>query len=277
MTDALTDPRPLKSDARREADRAPHDARARAYARPPRAVPGRTVILAHARCSSERPAPWRKRRHRAARASAFSSGLALFNRFGEPHVTTADIADEMNISPGNLYYHFRNKDDIIGELYAAFEADVAPLLVAPADRAPQVDDLWFLLHLLFERMWAYRFLYRDLDEITSRNRKVAQRFALLTRRGQDTVIELCRGLVATGTMRATEREIDALASNVVIVATYWMSFRRLVAGPAAGAASDATSDAEPGFAAYQVLALIAPYLRGADRALIERLGADYLR
>ncbi|HEY5862098.1 MAG TPA: TetR/AcrR family transcriptional regulator [Casimicrobiaceae bacterium] len=218
-----------------------------------------------------------KKAPRRTRERILDAALALFNRLGEPHVTTAVIADELNISPGNLYYHFRNKDEIIGDLYAVFEADVAPLLVAPADRAPQVDDLWFLLHLLFERMWAYRFLYRDLDEITSRNRKVAQRFALLTRRGQDTVIELCRGLVATGTMRATEREIVALARNAVMIATYWMSFRRLVAGPATGAVSDATSDAEPGFAAYHVLALIEPYLRGADRALIERLGADYLR
>jgi len=217
-----------------------------------------------------------KKAPRRTRERILDAALALFNRLGEPHVTTAVIADELNISPGNLYYHFRNKDEIIGDLYAAFEMDVVPLLVAPADRAAQVDDLWFLLHLLFERMWAYRFLYRDLDEITSRNRKVALRFALLTRRGQDTVIELCRGLVATGTMRATEREIAALASNAVMIATYWMSFRRLVAGPATGSANDAANDGEPGFAAYHVLTLIAPYLCGADRALIERLGADYL-
>jgi hypothetical protein len=61
-----------------------------------------------------------------------------------------------------------------------------------------------------------------------------------------------------------------------MIATYWMSFRRIVAGPAKGDAVDAANDAQLGFAAYHVLALIAPYLRGADRALIERLGADYL-
>ena len=215
-----------------------------------------------------------KKAPRRTRERILETALALFNREGEPHVTTAVIADELNISPGNLYYHFSNKDEIIGDLYAAFEAEVAPLLVAPTERAVQVDDLWFLLHLLFERMWAYRFLYRDLDEITSRNRRIALRFAELTRRGQDTVIELCRALVASGTMRATEREIAALAANAVMIATYWMSFRRLAAGPAAADASEA---ADPGFAAYHVLALIAPYLRGADRALIERLGADYLR
>ena len=177
----------------------------------------------------------------------------------------------MNISPGNLYYHFRNKDDIIGALYEALEGDLAPLLSLPEGRAAGVEDLWLLLHLLFERMREYRFFYRDLDEITSRNRKIAMRFAGVTRRGENTVIELCRGLVMGGEMRATEREIAALASNVTLVATYWMSYQRIGAhhgGDAAAVSLDR--------AAYQVLALVAPFLVGDGRALIERLGQDYL-
>ena len=217
-----------------------------------------------------------KKAPRRTRERILDAALALFNRLGEPHVTTAVIADELNISPGNLYYHFRNKDEIIGDLFAAFEADIKPLLVAPPGRATKVDDLWFLLHVLFERMGAYRFLYRDLDEITSRDRKLARRFAWLTQQGQNTVIELCRGLVAAGTMRATEREIAALASNAVMIATYWMSYQRIVAASTSSAA-EAADTGDPGLAAYHVMALIAPYLRGADRALIERLGADYLR
>jgi AcrR family transcriptional regulator len=213
---------------------------------------------------------------RRTRQRILETGLALFNRFGEPNITTADIADEMNISPGNLYYHFRNKDDIIGELYAALESAIAPLLALPEDRAPGVEDLWLLLHLLFERMREYRFFYRDLDEITSRNRRVATHFADLTQLGENTVIKLCRGLVADGTMVASASEIETLASNVSLVSTYWMSFQRigarLRAEPAGGDADGVNLDR----AAYQVLALIAPYLVGDGRALIERLGEDYL-
>ncbi len=217
-----------------------------------------------------------KKRPRRTPQRILETSLALFNRFGEPNVTTADIADEMNISPGNLYYHFRNKDDIIGALYEALEAELAPLLASPDGRAASVEDLWLLLHLIFERMHDYRFFYRDLDEITSRNRKIASRFADLTRRGENTVIELCRGLVAAGEMRASEREIATLASNVTLVSTYWMSYQRIGARHVGDDAHAGEVAVSLDRAAYQALALIAPFLVGDGRALIEKLGENYL-
>ena len=200
--------------------------------------------------------------------------LDLFNRFGEPNVSTTLISAELEISPGNLYYHFRNKDEIVAELYGAFESRVRPLLAAPPGPAPGVEDLWLLLHLVFEHMWAYRFLFRDLDEIVARNRRVGVRFAELMKASETAVIELCASLARSGAMRATAREIDALAKNVMLVSTYWTSFQRIVERRTLNPAEEA-----PGLdrAAYQVLALIAPYLQGDDRALIERLGAEYLR
>jgi len=203
---------------------------------------------------------------RRTRERILETSLELMNREGEPHVTTADIADEMNISPGNLYYHFRNKDDIIGELYDAYERSVTPLLASPP--AAEVEDLWFLLHLVFERMHEYRFLYRDLDEITSRNRKLAVRVADFLRRLESTVLELSRSLVRNGRMRASERELGALASNATLVSTYWMSWQRVV-----GAGRDQMNLT---VAAYHVLALFTPFMVGDGRALIERLGEEYL-
>jgi AcrR family transcriptional regulator len=216
-----------------------------------------------------------KKRPRRTRERILETSLALFNRFGEPHITTADIADEMNISPGNLYYHFRNKDEIIGDLYGQFEVAVAPLFVAPEGRRPDVEDLWLLLHLLFERMWEYRFLFRDLDELTSRSRRIATRFASLVRQGETTVLELFRGMVDAGTMQADARELAACARNVVIVATYWMSYERISRVATGSPASDGTGHFER--AAHQVLALIAPFLVGDARALIESLGERYMQ
>lgn len=205
---------------------------------------------------------------RRTRERILETSLALFNRDGEPNVTTAHIADEMNISPGNLYYHFRNKDEIVGKLYDAYAASVTPLLAVPDTPPPGVEDLWFLLHLLFERMAQYRFLFRDLDEISSRSRRLATRLADLLARLTATVQAMCGSLVRSGRMDASDREIRTLATNAALVCTYWMSWQRVTGGH--------RGELAPDHAAHNVLSLFAPYLVGNDRALLERIGEGYL-
>jgi AcrR family transcriptional regulator len=211
-----------------------------------------------------------RKRPRQTRERILETALLLFNRSGAPHVTTADIAGEMNISPGNLYYHFRNKNQMIAELYAAFEQRLEDLLAAPEGRLADVEDLWLFLHLLFEAMWEFRFLYRDLDEILSRDRRLASRFTRFIRRGAQTMIELCRSMVVARAMHASDREIAALSENVVVVATYWMSYQKILAAEGQGDTINLDR------AAYQVLSLIAPFLRGSARTLLDRLSQDYL-
>ena len=211
-----------------------------------------------------------RKRPRRTRERIVETSLQLFNRDGAPNVTTADIADEMGISPGNLYYHFRNKDQIIAEIFAAFEQRLGGLFTAPAGRLADVEDLWLVLHLLFEAMWDYRFVYRDLDEMLSRNPRLESRFSRLVGRGRRTMQKLCADMVAAGAMEASEPEIAALADNVALVATYWMSYQKI--------ASRDQRRQPPSLdrAAYQVLSLIAPFLRGPSRTLLARLSQGYL-
>ena len=211
-----------------------------------------------------------RKRPRRTRERIVETALALFNRDGEPNVTTAAIAAEMGISPGNLYYHFRHKSEIVAEIFAAFERRLDALLSAPQGRPADVEDLWLFLHLLFESMWQFRFFFRDLDEILSRDRALASRFAGFNRRGRQTMVELSRSMVASGAMQASEREIAALADNAVLVATYWISYQKL-----SGEQRD-TQGLKLDRAAYQVMSLIAPFLRGSARALLDRLSRDYL-
>ena len=108
------------------------------------------------------------------------ASLALFNRFGEPHVSTAAIAADLGISSGNLYYHYRAKDEIVNALFAQYEQALGELLQAGGDVA-DVEDAWFFTHRLFELVWQYRFLYRDLNNLLSRNRQLETQFPALLR------------------------------------------------------------------------------------------------
>jgi AcrR family transcriptional regulator len=211
---------------------------------------------------------------RRTRERILELSLRLFNDLGEPNVTTTSIAAEMNISPGNLYYHFRNKDDIVNALLEQFERDVDPVLDAPGRRPVDVEDAWFLLHLLFESIWRFRFLYRDLNDLMSRNRRVETRFNTILDRKRRAAGLLCQGLMDAGQLRASEVERDALADNMVVVCTWWLSYEH---------ARNARRFGDPGFqsgalarGAFHVLALTGAYLSGDPRQLFERLAREYL-
>ncbi len=208
------------------------------------------------------------------RSRILAESLDLFNARGEAHVTTGMIATALDMSPGNLYYHFRNKDQIIEELFAAFEdrVDVQPQASIGGPEA--VEDLWFYLHLMLEGIWDYRFLYRNLDDLVWRNRRLRERFNRIIDRKFEAMVGLCDGLVRTHAMQARPEEIRALARNVLVVATYWLNFRSLRA-PRAAAASQA-DDNDLGQGAFQVMALVAPYLVGDARRHLDRLSQHYI-
>ncbi|SNT20936.1 transcriptional regulator, TetR family [Noviherbaspirillum humi] len=199
--------------------------------------------------------------------------LRLFNDFGEPNITTTVIAEEMRISPGNLYYHFRNKDDIVDSLFDQFGAEIGRMLAVPADRRPTIDDVWNYLHLMFELVWQYRFFYRDLSDLLSRNRKLELRFKEIFAHKIGVARQLCIGLRGDQLFEGSDAEIDALASNIVVVATYWLSYE-YVRNPRKFSEQEAETLSR---GCYQVLSLIAPYLRAETRARFQKLAEDYQR
>src|SRR5206468_5748149 len=105
---------------------------------------------------------------------------------------------ELEISPGNLYYHFSNKDEIVNTILATFEREIEDTLAAPTSddsRVLTVEDIWLFLHLLFEIIWKYRFFYRDLSDLVSENRTLEIHFQKILKHKIGTARRLCQGLV----------------------------------------------------------------------------------
>ena len=216
--------------------------------------------------------PAKKPRRTAERI--LDAALALFNRFGEPNVSTTTISAEMNISPGNLYYHFPAKDELVNALFDRYAQALEALLDA-ADDARNVEDAWLFFHMLFELLWRYRFLYRDLNDLLSRNRYLETRFQALLGHKTRAVRGLLHGLGRGGALRADTRELDPVATSMVVLLTYWLSYeyardpRRALEPEVAGAALLR--------GAFHALSLVMPYLEGNERdhllALAGRYGA----
>jgi AcrR family transcriptional regulator len=215
-----------------------------------------------------------KKTPRRTRERILAVSLRMFNEVGEPNVTTSAIADEMNISPGNLYYHFRNKEDIVNALYEDFEREIGKVFDAADTERASVEEAWFLLHLLFETIWKHRFLYRDLNDLLSRNRRLESYFNQLLDRKIQAARSLCKSLAKRGELMASPHEIEALATNMVVVATYWLSYEYV--SNARRFSDSAYQGAAIARGAYQVLSLTGAYLTGPSRHLWQKLADQYL-
>ena len=223
--------------------------------------------------SQSQPPPSRSAR---TRERILKTSLELFNHEGEANVTTGHIADELNISPGNLYYHFRNKDEIIHHLFAEFERAMEITPGDVSDAASAMEDMWLYLHLMFERIWAYRFLYRNLDDLLTRDSKLKSHFNIIIGHKRDAVIALCRALVAVKALKATDDEIRALAENVLVVATYWLNFEHLRARPMNKLEPEPDPEQHLSRGVYQVMALVSPFLIGEAKEHLQHLMANYI-
>jgi len=199
--------------------------------------------------------------------------LVLFNRYGEPNVSTTLISAELGISPGNLYYHYPAKDELINGLFDRYEKALGEILQA-ADGVANVEDAWLFFHMLFELVWGYRFLYRDLNDLLSKNRRLETHFQTVLKHKSRAMHALLDGLARGGSARLGGPEAAAVATSMVVVVTYWLSYE-YVRDPR-HALEPENAAAAMGRGAYHALALLLPHLDQASRAHLQALAGAYL-
>ena len=198
--------------------------------------------------------------------------LDLFNRFGEPNVSTTLISAELAISPGNLYYHYPAKDALINSLFDRYETALNELLNA-SDGVRNVEDAWFFMHTLFELIWQYRFLYRDLNDLLSKNRRLETHFQWVLKNKTRSVKTLLDGMSRAGALSMASHEAETNATSMVVVLTYWLSFEYVRNPRHALEPAHAQSALLRG--AHHVLSLLIPYLEPGERTHLQALASAY--
>ena len=191
--------------------------------------------------------------------------LLLFNRQGEPNVSTLEIANELGISPGNLYYHFHGKEPLVLGLFERFEEEMTPLLDPPLELRLAAEDYWLFLHLIVERMAQYRFFFQDLSNLTGRLPKLARGMRALLNALKRTLAALLASLKAQGQILSDTRALGQLVEQITLTLLFSMDYQRVLA-----------KDAEVGIVVYQIMMLVAPHLESPSRQAAEQLALRYL-
>lgn len=200
------------------------------------------------------------------------ASLALFNRYGEPNVSTTLISAELNISPGNLYYHFPAKEELVNALFDRYQKAITPLLGAATD-IRNVEDAWFFIHSIFEIVWEYRFLYRDLNDLLSRNRFLEAQIKDVLLHKTSAFKSLLQGLELSGLIEQSPEDRQACAVHMVVVLTWWLSYE-YVRDPR-NALEDANAQRSVLKGAVQLLGLLLPYLERSAREHLKTLLKAY--
>ena len=187
----------------------------------------------------------------------------LFNEQGERNVTASDIALELDMSPGNLYYHFKGKDAILGALFHDCYRELAGILATPILESSFLEDeeplerCWLFLTVLLEAMYEARFLYFNQSDLMQRYPDVDRGMRRLMSLKRQAAGQLATVLLAPVDIAAHPQRLHHVSDSMALTLMYWLNFEQL-------SATTALQQQTVHGAVLQVLSHCAPYLGDAQ-------------
>jgi AcrR family transcriptional regulator len=215
----------------------------------------------------EEPAMSRKESKSPTFDRIVEASLQLFNQQGERSVTTNHIARYLNISTGNLYYHFACKEDIINELYRRYSKGMADYLNAAGELSvtASVEGLVSLLEKVLRHLWTFRFIPQSISSLFSVNQSLQESYskieAGLISRGVEKLFFKLRD---QGMLEGDDVQIGFLARNFQLLQTGWIARPDIAKCP-----QEAQTVAREG--CLSLLYFLAPYVSSRFRQPFERV------
>jgi AcrR family transcriptional regulator len=152
------------------------------------------------------------------------TAITLFNKKGAHSVTTNHIADSMKISPGNLYYHFRNKQEIIRVIFDRITGEFSALWSNLSIKS--IDDLENTFVPIADIYYRYRFFYLELPTLVGQDLALKKKYESNHR--QKTVLfeNIYRTLIQNGQVVNPYGDgmLTIHLDNSWIVSDFWLSY-----------------------------------------------------
>jgi AcrR family transcriptional regulator len=151
------------------------------------------------------------------------TSVELFNRNGVVAVTTNHIAKAMSISPGNLYFHYDNKEEILEELFKRMCRETYQIW--RPNRTKKASPVQFIDEN-FELYWRYRFFHREMYALRRKDQQLAKMWRNHIQKMMKLMIILYRHWVKNGKMAQIQdlSEMQYVSESLLAMATTFLQF-----------------------------------------------------
>lgn len=151
------------------------------------------------------------------------ASIELFNRSGVVAVTTNHIAKAMEISPGNLYFHYDNKEEILIELFKRMAKET--YAVWRPSKAKKATPLEFIADN-FDLYWKYRFFHREMYALRRKDQGLAKMWRAHLQKMMKLMVILYRQWVKDGKMVKISDvgEMQYIAECLLAMSTTFLQF-----------------------------------------------------
>ncbi len=150
--------------------------------------------------------------------------LALFNEKGIEGVGMRDIAHDLNLSPGNLTYHFSKKEDVIIGIAERLSEQNSRSHMA-ANQPESFSEFLAMVEEIFYNHYQFRCLLLSIVQINEQYPGVAERYQGVQTMRREAFREKLMYLRATGRLREdiTTREVERMADYCTLIGRFWLS------------------------------------------------------
>ena len=149
--------------------------------------------------------------------------LDLFNAEGEAKQTAVDIANALDMSPGNLYYHFKGKEPIIEALFDRFEEEMQIILGGSHGAVTSIEDNWVFVYIVLEEIYDFRFFYRNVGDMMERYPALANRFRKVLAMKRQAIENVMSQLEKRDLIELDRRLRAPLVQQMLSTLTFWLS------------------------------------------------------
>ncbi len=155
------------------------------------------------------------------------AALELFNTQETISITTNHIAKEAGISSGNLYYHYKNKEEIIRDIYqdmsTLFESFNSFEQILLSENP--LKELSNMFDKYGDMFWKYRFLMRDSALLMALDSELKAMFSKNQKKRISQIEGLLKYLISQDILeRIPSEEVHMRAKMHWFISAYWQIF-----------------------------------------------------